>query len=328
MKGVILAGGSGTRLHPLTRITNKHLLPLYDRPMVTYAVEALVDAGIGEMMLVTGGTHAGEFFRLLGNGHDFGIDRLLYAYQEQAGGIADALALTERFVDGDKVCVMLADNIFEDSLQPIVANFEQQAAGARVVLSQVAEDEHLRHLGVAAMEGGRVTNIVEKPDAPPSRFAVTGVYFYDAQVWSVVPTLKPSGRGELEITDVNNWYVERGDVVAQLLGHLVEVFFGAELGIHAQGVGDIVAVGTAAARLVAGRGIEVGDAQLAQVRDQVAPVHEAEAGVELQTIGGNRRSGHSDGFPKSCGGMLRARLEQFQMAWAGMRIRSGKCVRT
>jgi glucose-1-phosphate thymidylyltransferase len=214
MKGVILAGGSGTRLHPLTRITNKHLLPLYDRPMVTYAVEALVDAGIGELMLVTGGTHAGEFFRLLGNGHDYGIDRLLYAYQEQAGGIADALALTERFVDGDKVCVMLADNIFEDSLQPIVANFEQQAAGARVVLSQVAEDEHLRHLGVAAMEGGRVTNIVEKPDAPPSRFAVTGVYFYDAQVWSVVPALKPSGRGELEITDVNNWYVERGEMEA------------------------------------------------------------------------------------------------------------------
>src|SRR5271169_5964868 len=164
MKGVILAGGSGTRLHPLTRITNKHLLPLYDRPMVTYAVEALVDAGIGELMLVTGGTHAGEFFRLLGNGHDYGIDRLLYAYQEQAGGIADALALTERFVDGDKVCVMLADNVFEDSLQPIVANFEQQAAGARVVLSQVDEDEHLRHLGVAAMDGGRVTKIVEKPD--------------------------------------------------------------------------------------------------------------------------------------------------------------------
>ena len=210
MKGVILAGGSGTRLHPLTRITNKHLLPLWDRPMVTYAVEALVDAGIGELMLVTGGMHAGEFFRLLGNGHDYGIDRLLYAYQEQAGGIAEALGLAERFVDRDKVCVMLADNIFADPLKPIVDNFATQKSGARVVLSQVDEDEHLRHLGVAVMDGDRVTKIVEKPDTPPSRFAVTGIYFYDAQVWDVVSTLKPSGRGELEITDVNNWYVERG----------------------------------------------------------------------------------------------------------------------
>ncbi len=222
MKGVILAGGSGTRLHPLTRITNKHLLPLYDRPMVTYAVEALVDAGIGELMLVTGGTHAGEFFRLLGNGHDYGIDRLLYAYQEQAGGIAEALGLAERFVDRDKVCVMLADNIFADSLKPIVDNFAAQKSGARVVLSQVDEDEHLRHLGVAVMDGDRVTKIVEKPDTPPSRFAVTGVYFYDAQVWDVVPTLKPSGRGELEITDVNNWYVERGEMEADA----VEGFWG------------------------------------------------------------------------------------------------------
>ena len=207
MKGVILAGGSGTRLHPLTRITNKHLLPLYDRPMVTYAVEALVQAGIDELMLVTGGTHAGEFFRLLGNGHDYGIDRLAYGYQEQAGGIAEALGLAQRFVAGDKSCVMLADNIFEHSLRPIVENFERQEQGARIVLSRVDEDEHLRHLGVASMEGDRVAQIVEKPSAPPSNFAVTGVYFYDAQVWDVLPTLEPSGRGELEITDVNNWYV-------------------------------------------------------------------------------------------------------------------------
>src|SRR5437660_6196143 len=138
MKGVILAGGTGTRLHPLTRITNKHLLPLYDRPMVTYAVEALVGAGIDEVMLVTGGTHAGEFFRLLGNGHDYGVDRLFYGYQEDAGGIADALAIAERFVGRDKVCVLLADNIFEGSLQPIVANFERQSEGARIVLSEVA----------------------------------------------------------------------------------------------------------------------------------------------------------------------------------------------
>jgi len=217
VKGVILAGGSGTRLHPLTRITNKHLLPLYDRPMVTYAVEALVEAGIDELMLVTGGTHAGEFFRLLGNGHDYGIDRLAYGYQEQAGGIADALGLAERFVGGDKVCVMLADNIFEQSLRPIVQNFEQQERGARIVLSHVEQDEHLRHLGVAAMEGDRVVQIVEKPPTPPSRYAVTGVYFYDPQVWEVVPTLEPSGRGELEITDVNNWYVERGDMQADVV---------------------------------------------------------------------------------------------------------------
>jgi|SRR5579884_70689 len=218
MRGVVLAGGSGTRLHPLTRITNKHLLPLYDRPMVTYAVEALVDAGIDELMLVTGGTHAGEFFRLLGNGHEYGIDRLAYGYQEQAGGIAEALGLAERFVARDKVCVLLADNIFEQSLRPVVENFERQEHGARIVLSEVAEEEHLRHLGVARMDGDRVVEIVEKPVAPPSRFAVTGVYFYDAQVWDVLPTLEPSGRGELEITDVNNWYVGRGEMEADAVG--------------------------------------------------------------------------------------------------------------
>jgi glucose-1-phosphate thymidylyltransferase len=217
VKGVILAGGSGTRLHPLTRITNKHLLPLYDRPMVTYAVEALVGAGIDELMLVTGGTHAGEFFRLLGNGHGYGIDRLFYGYQEEAGGIAEALGLAERFVARDKVCVLLADNVFERSLRPIVENFEHQSAGGRIVLSEVAKDEHLRHLGVAVMAGDRVTEILEKPESPPSRFAVTGIYFYDEQVWDVLPTLEPSGRGELEITDVNNWYVGRGEMEADVV---------------------------------------------------------------------------------------------------------------
>jgi glucose-1-phosphate thymidylyltransferase len=218
MKGVILAGGSGTRLHPLTRITNKHLLPLYDRPMVTYAVEALVQAGIGELMLVSGGAHAGEFMHLLGNGREYGIELLTYGYQERAGGIAEALGLAEHFVARDKVCVMLADNIFEESLAPIAQNFEQQAQGARIVLSEVREDEHLRHLGVARMDSDRVVEIVEKPVAPPSRFAVTGVYFYDAQVWDVLPTLEPSGRGELEITDVNNWYVGRGEMEADVVG--------------------------------------------------------------------------------------------------------------
>jgi glucose-1-phosphate thymidylyltransferase len=217
MKGVILAGGSGSRLAPLTRITNKHLLPLYDRPMVTYAVEALVEAGVQELMLVTGGTHAGEFFRLLGNGHDYGIDRLLYAYQDRPGGIAEALALAERFVARDKVCVLLGDNIFEHSLRPVVENFERQDRGGRIVLARLEVDEHLRHLGVAVMTGNRVTGIVEKPATPPSRYAVTGVYFYDEQVWDVLPTLEPSGRGELEITDLNNSYVERGEMEADVL---------------------------------------------------------------------------------------------------------------
>jgi glucose-1-phosphate thymidylyltransferase len=217
MKGVILAGGSGTRLAPLTRITNKHLLPLYDRPMVSHAVEALVRAGLGELMLVTGGTHAGEFFRLLGNGHEHGIDRLFYAYQEDTGGIAEALGLAERFVGGEKCCVLLADNLFEDSLRPVVERFEAQQRGARVVLAQLDNVLHLRHLGVAEMDGNRVTRIAEKPTEPPSSFAVTGVYFYDAQVWEVLPTLRPSGRGELEITDVNNWYVERGEMEADVV---------------------------------------------------------------------------------------------------------------
>jgi glucose-1-phosphate thymidylyltransferase len=222
VKGVILAGGSGSRLSPLTRITNKHLLPLYDRPMVTYAVEALVEAGIDELMLVTGGTHAGEFFRLLGNGHEYGIDRLFYAYQDRPGGIAEALGLAERFVGGDRSCVLLADNVFEHSLRPVVERFETQESGARVVLTQVADDEHLHHLGVAELDGDRILRIVEKPSQPPSRYAVTGAYFYDEQVWEVLPTLEASGRGELEITDVNNWYVEHGGMEADI----VEGFWG------------------------------------------------------------------------------------------------------
>src|SRR5436190_6073591 len=211
MKGVILAGGSGTRLHPLTRITNKHLLPIYDRPMVTYAIEALVEAGVIELMLVTGGTHAGEFFRLLGNGHEYGIDRLFYAYQERPGGIAEALGLAERFVGREPVVVMLADNVLELSLRGPVENFRRQERGARVLLSRVDEPEHLRHLGVPELDGdGRVVRIVEKPLEPPSPYAVTGIYFYDEGVFDVIPTLVPSGRGELEITDVNNHDGEAG----------------------------------------------------------------------------------------------------------------------
>jgi glucose-1-phosphate thymidylyltransferase len=218
MKGVILAGGSGTRLHPLTRITNKHLLPIYDRPMVTYAIEALVGAGVTELMLVTGGTHAGEFFRLLGNGHEWGIDRLFYAYQEKPGGIAEALGLTERYVERDQVVVMLADNVLESSLRGPVDNFRAQEHGARILLAREDDPEHLQHLGVPELDGdGRVTRIVEKPEQPPSEFAVTGIYFYDETVWDVLPTLQPSGRGELEITDVNNWYVERGEMEYDVL---------------------------------------------------------------------------------------------------------------
>jgi glucose-1-phosphate thymidylyltransferase len=242
VKGVILAGGKGTRLHPLTRITNKHLLPIYDRPMVTYAIEALVNAGLTELMLVTGGTHAGEFFRLLGDGHEHGIDRLFYAFQEEEGGIAEALGLAERFVGGDRVLVMLADNIFERSIRPAVANFEQQERGGRIVLARLPDPEHLRHLGVAKLDGDRVTGIVEKPESPPSEFAVTGVYFYDADVFEVIPTLSPSGRGELEITDVNNHYVGEGtmeyDVVEGFwgdAGESIDVYYAVNDFVRAHG---------------------------------------------------------------------------------------------
>ena len=211
LKGVILAGGSGSRLSPLTKITNKHLLPLNDRPMIAFAVEALVRAGVSEIMLVTGGVHAGEFFRLLGNGQEHGVDRLLYAYQERPGGIAEALSLAQRFAQQDRVLVMLADNVFERSLKPTVEAFLAQPGGARIILSRLSDPAHLKHLGVAEFDGaGRIRAIREKPPEPPSEFAVTGVYLYDATVWEILPTLSPSGRGELEITDVNNHYVELG----------------------------------------------------------------------------------------------------------------------
>jgi glucose-1-phosphate thymidylyltransferase len=178
--------------------------------MVTYAIDAIVSGGVDEIMLVTGGTHAGEFFRLLGDGHEHGIGLLQYAYQEREGGIAEALGLAERFAGGDRVLVMLADNVFGRSIRPAIENFAQQEQGARIVLSKVAEPEHLRHLGVAELDGDKVVQIVEKPERPPSEYAVTGLYFYDASVFEFLPTLSPSARGELEITDVNNWFVEQG----------------------------------------------------------------------------------------------------------------------
>jgi glucose-1-phosphate thymidylyltransferase len=243
MKGVILAGGSGTRLHPLTRITNKHLLPIYDRPMVTYAIEALVGCDVTELMVVTGGTHAGEFLRLLGNGHEWGIDRLSYAYQERAGGIAEALGLAERFAAGESIVVMLADNVFERSIKHAVDNFAGQSKGARILLAREEDPEHLRHLGVPELDGERVVRIHEKPDEPPSEFAVTGIYFYDPSVFEIIHGLEPSGRGELEITDVNNWFIDQGamqyDVVEGFwgdAGESIDVYYAVNDFVRQNGV--------------------------------------------------------------------------------------------
>jgi glucose-1-phosphate thymidylyltransferase len=218
VKGVLLAGGTGSRLFPLTRITNKHLLPIGDRPMVDYGIEALVLGGITEVMVVTGGTHAGEFLRLLSNGNEYGLDRLNYAYQERPGGIAEALGLAERFVGNDAVVVMLADNIFERSIKASLDRFASQESGARLLLARIDEPEHLRHLGVPEMDGdGRIRRIIEKPASPPSNYCVTGVYLYPPDVFSVLPTLQPSGRGELEITDVNNHYVAAGTMAYDVI---------------------------------------------------------------------------------------------------------------
>jgi glucose-1-phosphate thymidylyltransferase len=210
MKGVVLAGGTGSRLYPLTRITNKHLLPVYDKPMIFYPIEALVRAGLREIMVVTGGNNAGDFLRLLGNGRDFGLNRLHYAYQEGAGGIAEALGLTQEFVGGDRCVLILGDNLVEDDLTPFVHNFAKQQSGARILLKEIPEREHLVHLGVPVIESDRVVLIEEKPAQPKSPFAVTGIYMYDSVVYDIVNHLAPSGRGELEITDVNNEYIRRG----------------------------------------------------------------------------------------------------------------------
>jgi glucose-1-phosphate thymidylyltransferase len=214
MKGVILAGGLGTRLLPLTRITNKHLLPVYDRPMIYYPLQALLNAGIRDILIVTGGQHAGDFLRLLGNGKDFGLERLHYAYQEGEGGIAAALGLAEHFAEGDRICVVLGDNIVEGSIVPAVKRFARQPRGARVILKEVPDAERF---GVAEIRKGRVVSIEEKPKRPKSNYAVTGIYLYDGQVFDVCRTLKPSHRGELEITDVNTWYLRRGQLSCEIL---------------------------------------------------------------------------------------------------------------
>ena len=206
MKGVILAGGLGTRMAPLTKITNKHLLPVYDKPMIYYPLQCLVNAGIRDILLVTGGNHAGDFLRLLGNGHDFGLKELHYTYQEGEGGIADALRLAEDFADGDKIVVVLGDNIIEKDIRRGVANFFTQPSGARIYLKEVPDPQRF---GVPVFEDGRIVRIEEKPAQPQSAYAVIGIYMYDAQVFEFIGGLKPSQRGELEITDVNNMYIER-----------------------------------------------------------------------------------------------------------------------
>ncbi|WP_447980605.1 sugar phosphate nucleotidyltransferase [Candidatus Nitrospira bockiana] len=209
MKGVILAGGLGTRLYPLTKVTNKHLLQVYDRPMIHYPIQTLVRAGITDILLVTGGRNAGDFLKLLGNGRDFGLKHLNYTYQEGEGGIAAALRLAEFFIGKDKMCVMLGDNILERDIATSVRAFEAQGEGARILLKEVKDPQRF---GVAVVQGDRVVRIEEKPREPKSSFAVTGVYFYDHQVFDIIRTLQPSGRGELEITDVNNVYIERGQM--------------------------------------------------------------------------------------------------------------------
>jgi len=214
MKGVILAGGLGTRLHPLTKITNKHLLPIYDRPMIYYPLQTLVDAGIDDILLVTGGNNAGDFLKLLGNGKEFGLKHLNYTYQEGEGGIAEALGLAEYFSEGDSVIVILGDNIIEKSIKTAVENFKQQGGGAKILLKEVEDPQRF---GVAELDGEKVVNIVEKPKQPKSNLIVIGVYMYDSEVFNIIKTLKPSDRAELEITDVNNRYIQDNKMTFEVL---------------------------------------------------------------------------------------------------------------
>jgi glucose-1-phosphate thymidylyltransferase len=209
MKGIVLAGGTGSRLFPLTKITNKHLLPIYDRPMIYYPIQTLVDAGIRDILIVTGGRNSGDFLRLLANGKQFGLEHINYTYQEGEGGIADALALAKHFADGQKTCVILGDNIIEGSIRKAAEQFTAQAEGAHILLKEVPDAERF---GVAEVEGGKIVGIEEKPQRPKSNYAVTGIYMYDPTVFDKIRTLVPSNRGELEITDVNNAYIGEGSM--------------------------------------------------------------------------------------------------------------------
>jgi len=214
MKGIVLAGGTGSRLFPLTKITNKHLLPIYDRPMIYYPIQTLVDAGIRDIMVVTGGRNAGDFLRLLANGKQFGLKHINYSYQEGEAGIADALALAEHFADGHKICVVLGDNIIEHNIWEAAEKFRKQAAGAHILLKEVHDAERF---GVAQVAEGKIVCIEEKPKQPKSNYAVTGIYMYDATVFDKIKTLVPSRRGELEITDVNNAYIREGNMTFSFL---------------------------------------------------------------------------------------------------------------
>jgi glucose-1-phosphate thymidylyltransferase len=214
MKGIVLAGGTGSRLFPLTKITNKHLLPIYDRPMIYYPIQTLVDAGIQDIMIVTGGRNSGDFLRLLANGKQFGLKHINYTYQEGEGGIADALALAEHFADGHKICVVLGDNIIEGSIWKAAEQFRRQDRGAHILLKEVHDAERF---GVAEVAGGRIAGIEEKPLRPKSNYAVTGIFMYDATVFDKIKTLVPSRRGELEITDVNNAYISEGSMTFSFL---------------------------------------------------------------------------------------------------------------
>jgi glucose-1-phosphate thymidylyltransferase len=214
VKGIVLAGGTGSRLFPLTKITNKHLLPIYDKPMIFYPIQTLVEAGIKDILLVTGGRNSGDFLRLLANGKEFGLAHLNYTYQEGEGGIADALGLAEHFADGEKICVILGDNIIEGSIKEAVQAFEKQERGARILLKEVTDAERF---GVAEMQGSHIVGIEEKPSKPKSNHAVIGIYMYDGTVFEKVKKLVPSGRGELEITDVNNAYIREGTMTYSML---------------------------------------------------------------------------------------------------------------
>lgn len=214
LKGIILAGGLGKRLYPLTKITNKHLLPVYCKPMIYYPIQTLVDAGIQDILIVTGGNHAGEFLRLLGNGKEFGLKHINYTYQEGEGGIADALKLAEYFADKDKVVVILGDNIIEKSIKKAVDEFRAQPKGAKILLKEVEDPERF---GVAELKGKKIISITEKPKKPKSNYAVTGIYMYDNKVFDIIKTLRPSGRGELEITDVNNAYLKKNELTYSML---------------------------------------------------------------------------------------------------------------
>jgi glucose-1-phosphate thymidylyltransferase len=209
MKGIVLAGGLGTRLFPLTKVTNKHLLPVYNQPMIYYPIQMLINAGIDDIMIVTGGNSAGDFLRLLGNGKDFGLRHLNYAYQEGEGGIADALSLVEHFADDQPICVVLGDNIIEGNIRSACESYRMQGGGAKILLKQV---DDAQRFGVPEIDGDKVVRIEEKPSHPKSDYAVIGIYFYDSTVFDVIKTLVPSDRGELEITDVNNYYINRGEM--------------------------------------------------------------------------------------------------------------------